>query len=140
MYVTNSQSNSIYNTIQSSVPKETNSTENVSNNTSSVKKYDFTQISRSDLLQNINSLIKNGAMDLDESSSLVFLMGPKIAVNGDISTNSSSNEIINVFDELRKSIEFNQSIGNTSGTFYDTKALNALNRLQGKTSSINLTV
>lgn len=79
-------------------------------------------------------------MDLDESSSLVFLMGPKIAVNGDISTNSSSNEIINVFDELRKSIEFNQSIGNTSGTLYDTKALNALNRLQGKTSSINLTV
>lgn len=140
MYVTSSRSTLIYTGIENTSYKNAVSNTNVSNDSSGTKKFDFTQISRGDLLQSVNSLIKSGEMDLDESSSLVLLMGPKLNINGEISQNTSSNEIINVFDELNKSIAFNQSIGNDAGTLYDTKALNALMHLQGKTSSIDLKV
>lgn len=140
MYVTSSRSTSIYTGIENTSYKNAVSNTNVSNDSSGTKKFDFTQISRGDLLQSVNSLIKSGEMSLDESSSLVLLMGPKLNINGEISQNTSSNEIINVFDELNKSIAFNQSIGNDAGTLYDIKALNALMHLQGKTSSIDLKV
>lgn len=140
MYVTSSRSTLIYTGIENTSYKNAVSNTNVSNDSSGTKKFDFTQISRGDLLQSVNSLIKSGEMDLDESSSLVLLMGPKLNINGEISQNTSSNEIINVFDELNKSIAFNQSIGNDAGTLYDKKALNALMHLQGKTSSIDLKV
>ena len=137
MYVNNLTTLASYTGVQSTYKKDNTQNPSLTDESSGIKNFDFTQISRGDLLQTVNNLIKNGEMDLDESSSLVLLMGPKISVNGDFAPNSS-NEIINVFDMLKQSISFNQSIGNTSGMVYDTKAFDALKRLQGSTSGINI--
>jgi hypothetical protein len=101
-----------------------------------IKKYDFTNMTRGQLHETVNNLIKNGEMSLDESSSLVLMMGPKITVSGN--SIDASDEKVDAFSLLKQSIAFNQSIGNTSGIIYDNKALSALERFQGKTSGINI--
>lgn len=137
MYVNNANSIMPYYSTQSINKNDNSQNLTQTNESNKTKKFDFTQISRGDLLQTVNNLIKNGEMDLDQSSSLMPLMGPKINTNGNFVSNSS-NEILNVFDMLKQSISFNQSIGNTSGVLYDTKAFDALKELQGSTSGINL--
>jgi hypothetical protein len=101
-----------------------------------VKKYDFTNISRGELLDTVNNLIKSGQMSLDESSSLVMFMGPKIGLDG--SNIDASDEKVDVFSMLKQSIAFNNSIGNTTGTAYDTKAMNFLQKLQGNIFGLDI--
>lgn len=96
---------------------------------SGVKKYDFTNISRGELLNTVNNLIKSGQMSLDESTPLVLLMGPKIGLDG--SNIDASSEKVDVFSMLKQSIAFNNSIGNTTASAYDTRTLNFLQKLQG---------
>ena len=100
-----------------------------------VKKYDFTNISRGELLNTVNGLIKSGQMSLDESSSLVLLMGPKIGTDG--SNIDVSDEKVDVFSMLQQSLAYNNYTKNTAGSIYDTKALDALTKLQGKYTGID---
>ena len=72
-----------------------------------VKKYDFTNISRGELLNTVNGLIKSGQMSLDESSSLVLLMGPKIGTDG--SNIDVSDEKVDVFSMLQQSLAYNET-------------------------------
>ncbi len=101
-----------------------------------VTKYDFTNITRGDLLSTVNNLIKSGQMSLDESSSLVLLMGPKIGLDG--SNIDASDEKVDVFSALKQSIAFNNYTGNTTASEYDMKALNFLQKLQGNISGLNI--
>lgn len=103
---------------------------------SGVKRYDFTNISRGELLDTVNNLIKSGQMSLDESSPLVLLMGPKISLDG--SNIDASNEKVDVFSMLKQSIAFNNSIGNTTASAYDTKAMNFLQKLQGNIFGLDI--
>lgn len=101
-----------------------------------IKQYDFTNMTRGQLRETVNNLIKNGEMSLDESSSLVFMMGPKLTESGNLI--DASNEKVDAFALLKQSIAYNQSIGNSAAAFYDNNALNALERFQGKLSGINI--
>jgi len=116
----------------------TQTSSSISNNqeNSGVTKYDFTNMTKGQLRETVNNLIKNGEMSLDESSPLVLMMGPKLMVSGN--SIDSSDEKVDAFALLKQSIAFNQSIGNTSGIIYDNKALSALERLQDKASRINI--
>ena len=130
----------------SSLQKTANSSNAVSSNSpqssssdgvdGKIKKYDFANISRGELLDTVNNLIKSGQMSLDESSSLVLMMGPKIGLDG--SNIDASSEKVDVFSMLNQSIAFNNSIGNTAASAYDTKALNFLQKLQGNIFGLDL--
>ena len=74
-------------------------------------------------------------MSLDESSSLVLLMGPKIGTDG--SNIDVSDEKVDVFSMLQQSLAYNNYTKNTAGSIYDTKALDALTKLQGKYTGID---
>lgn len=141
MYVSNS-AQALYRSIQkigngATVENDTTAIQPSDNQeTESIKKYDFTNMTRGQLRETVNNLIKNGEMSLDESSSLVLMMGPKITVSGN--SIDASDEKVDAFALLKQSIEFNQSIGNSAAVMYDNKALSALERFQGKTSGINI--
>lgn len=109
----------------------------LNNENEGIKRYDFQNISRTEFRTIINDLIKAGQMSLDESSSLVMAMD-----SGNISEASTQNSEhkVNVFEILQQSMEFNRYIGNVSGIEYDTKALNALMKLQDKTFGLDMTV
>lgn len=57
---------------------------------SSGRNNDFTDITPDDLLETVNGLIRDGQMDLDETSSLVGLMGNSALSNVDGATSSST--------------------------------------------------
>ena len=139
MYINNSTNITTYSNPQSIYNKDSTQSTSETSTSGGVSSFDFTHISRGDLLQTVNNLINNGEMDLDESSSLVPFMGPKISFDGN-SYPDSANEVINVFEMLKQSIAFNQSIGNSSGVLYDTKAYDALSKLQGSTKGVDLLV
>lgn len=92
--------------------------------------YDFTNISPNDMLSTINSLIKNGKMSLDESSSLLSFV-PLTELNAAMGKSGVTNQPINLFAGLKEMIAFNKSIHNDAGVIYAQKALSALDRLQG---------
>jgi hypothetical protein len=91
--------------------------------------YDFTNIAPNDMLNTINSLIKNGKMSLDESSSLLAFV-PPTELNAAMGKSGITNQPINLFSSLEKMIAFNKSIHNDAGVTYAQKALSALERLQ----------
>lgn len=93
--------------------------------------YDFTNIAPNDMLNTINSLIKNGEMSLDESSSLLAF-APLTELNAAMGKPGSTNQPINLFSGLEKMIAFNKSIHNDAGAIYAQKALSALKRLDGE--------
>lgn len=103
-----------------------------------IKKYDFTNITRSEFKDIINGLIQTGEMSLDESSSLLYAMSDQ-SITKNFGT-QMNNESVDVFLILIQSITFNQSIGNDSGILYDTKAFNALMRFQSKPYEIDINV
>jgi hypothetical protein len=103
-----------------------------------IKKYDFTDITRSEFKNIVNDLIKTGQMSLDESSSLLYAMPDQSIIND--SDLHMKNESVDVFSILIQSIAFNQSIGNDSAVLYDTKAFNTLMRFQDKTFGVDMSV
>lgn len=152
MYISSSTQTLYYSSMQQTgstptVYNDTTSTQlssAVTNNQTSdgVTKYDFTNMTKSQMRETVNKLIKSGQMTLDESSSLVGIMGdlPQVSADGTYYTPDTSNQKIDFIAALKQSIDFNQSIGNISGITYDNKALTALEKLQSKASSINLSV
>jgi|GEM_PF-3072857 len=141
---------------QSSKGYQANSTDNTSaseknsvaaNSTaqpgSGVLTYDFTNMTPAKMLTTVNCLIKSGQMSLDESSSLVGLMGgvsPLSKVNYDGKVPDTANKPMDFVAALKQMLSFDQSINNASGVVYDNKALSVLERLQGAPSSVNLSV
>lgn len=103
-----------------------------------IKKYDFTNITRSEFKNILNDLIQTGQISLDESSSLLYAMPDQSIIND--SDPHMKNESVDVFSILIQSIAFNQSIGNDSGILYDTKAFNTLMRFQDKTFGLDMSV
>jgi hypothetical protein len=95
--------------------------------------YDFTNMTPNQMLTTVNSLIKSGKMSLDESSSLVGMMGasPLNNANGSTGAPASANMPTNFISSLHNMISFDTSIGDTYGVAYAQKALFALNSLQG---------
>lgn len=142
MYVSDAK-NTGYTTVSNNTRRKhveediTLSAEGKSSEQSGVSTYDFTHMTRGEMLETVNQLIKSGQMSLDETSSLVLLMGPKMTASGNFV--DASNEPVDFIASLKNSLTYNQSIGNNSAIFYDTKALDALERLQGKSSKIDLT-
>lgn len=142
MYVSDAK-NTGYTTVSNNTRRKhveediTLSAEVKSSEQSGVSTYDFTHMTRGKMLETVNQLIKSGQMSLDETSSLVLLMGPKMTASGNFV--DASNEPVDFIASLKNSLTYNQSIGNNSAIFYDTKALDALERLQGKSSKIDLT-
>jgi len=106
------------------------------NASNQIKKYDFTNITRSEFKNILNDLIQTGQISLDESSSLLYAMPDQIIIND--SDPHMKNESVDVFSILIQSIAFNQSIGNDSGILYDTKAFNTLMRFQDKLYGLNI--
>lgn len=144
MYISNTIQ-STYSSIQKTnnatsgyVVKDTQPTVSSDQNSGGISKYDFSNMTRGEMLSTVNSLIKSGQMSLDESSSLVPMMGPQLSVNGTLT--DMQNQKFDFIGALKQSISFNQSIGNTAGIKYDNMALSALEKLQGNPSHINITV
>lgn len=117
--------------------KSKNEPNALNNGDDGIKRYDFNNISRTEFRSIINDLIKTDQISLDESSSLVMAMDA-----GNIGEASPLNleQNVNVFEILKQSIAFNQSIGNDSGILYDTKAFNALMRFQDKSFGVDMRV
>lgn len=86
----------------------------------------FRDMSPNELRETVNNLIKSGQMTLDETTSLVPLMAPENA----ILTFHQPDKAINIFEQLEKSLAFNESIHNYNGMTYDRKAIDALMRFQ----------
>lgn len=103
-----------------------------------IKKYDFTNITRSEFKNILNDLIQTGQISLDESSSLLYAMPDQSIIND--SNPHIENKPVDVFSLLNQSIAFNKSIGNDSGILYDTKAFNALMKFQNKPYEIDISV
>lgn len=99
----------------------------------STSNYDFTNMSPKQMLGAVNDLIKSGKMSLDESSSLVGMMGNSqlIKATNASSTADISNQPVDFIAKLKQLIAFDQSINNTAGIEYANKALSALERLHG---------
>lgn len=92
--------------------------------------YDFTNISPSEMLSTINSLIKRGHMTLDESSSLLMLM--PIALGGsEIEATAAASQKMNLFTALENMMAYDKSTHNDAAVIYDQKAISALMRYQG---------
>jgi hypothetical protein len=75
--------------------------------------YDLTNVAPNDMFNTINSLIKNGKMSLDESSSLMAFV-PLTELNAVMVKSGSTNQPIDLFSGLEKMIAFNKSIHNDS--------------------------
>lgn len=99
---------------------------------------DFSNIAPKQMLNTINSLIKNGQMSLDESSSLIVMLpiSPLSKAVSGLDDNEIANKPINFFTGLQQMITFNESIHNDNAVIYAKKALAALERLQGKNFTI----
>jgi hypothetical protein len=108
---------------------------------SGVSTYDFTNMTPANMLTTVNSLIKSGQMSLDESSSLVGMMGLAGASPQSFGlAPNAANQPMDFMSSLRRMLSYDQSMSNASGVVYDNKALSALERLQGTPSGVNLSV
>lgn len=116
--------------------KETLSSDDERSN--SLTRYDFTNITRHELRETVNQLIKNGEMSLDESSSLVPLMYMNLGQLEGTQNIDYDSQIIDAYTEIKKSLAYNEYSHNDAGILYDNKALRALERFQGKASSLNV--
>jgi hypothetical protein len=102
-----------------------------------VSTYDFTNMTAPQMLQTVNSLIKSGRMSVEESSSLAGIMGfagasPLLGRSG------QANEPVDFITALKRQISYNEEIKNVAGVEYGKESLNALQRLQGTPSVVDV--
>lgn len=105
-----------------------------------MKRLDFTNMSRSNMRETVNNLIKSGQMNLDESSSLLGLMSNTPLDRANANTQNRDTQPIDFIATLKHNISYNQSIGNEEGVKYGNLSLNALEKLQNTSSGINIKV
>lgn len=101
--------------------------------------YDFTKVTAKQLHEQVNSLIKSGQMDLDESSSLLGFMGgsPLDKVSYDGTAPTSGTDPFNAFTRIQDAITGVLSRNEKESAEGLQKAYDALARLQGKGSNLS---
>lgn len=102
--------------------------------------YDFTNITSGDLLETVNGLIRDGQMDLDETSSLLGFMGnsPLSAVNPNGPVSAKANAAFDVFAKIEEGIMGALSRNETQSAEGLRQAADALRRFQGQLARQNL--
>lgn len=110
-----------------------------------VSTYDFTSMSPAQMRSTVNDLIRSGKMSLDESSGLVGIMSPpamRWAGNGTPPSaeefNRIDNQPIDAMAALRGGIAGAQLRGDTKSAEALGQTLDALQRLQGGTASVDI--
>lgn len=96
------------------------------------KQYDFTHISRDELLETVNGLIRSGDLNLDDTSSLLGMMGssPMLKVHPDGLPLAGGDVPMNVFARLQEGIEGARSRHDTNSIASLQRAAEALARFQ----------
>ena len=104
------------------------------------EKFDFTNMTPKALHETVNSLIRSGQMDLDESSSLLGFMAPSALskVSYDGNAPASSNQSMNVFSKIQEGIEGALSRNEQKNVESLQRAADALLRFQGQISRVNI--
>ena len=94
--------------------------------------YDFTAVTRQQLRDLVNDLIKSGRMSLEASSPLVGMMGPQLRADGSgRMSEADSTRPMNVFTQLQAGTEGAYWRGDQENAKRLIETLGALKRLQG---------
>lgn len=107
---------------------------------SGISARDFHNISPDDLLKTINGLIRSGEVSLDDTSSLVGIMGGMLVHAGEASPGAGARTPIDAFAKLIAGREFARSRDDIAGVEFFDKGLAVLDRFQGTISSEDGTV
>lgn len=96
------------------------------------KQYDFTQMSRNELLETVNGLIHSGDLTLDDTTSLLGFMGssPLLKVDYDGLPLENGDEPMNVFEHIEASMEGARSRNETDSVAGLQRAVDALMKFQ----------
>lgn len=96
------------------------------------KKYDFTHMSRNELLETVNGLIHSGDLTLDDTTSLLGFMGssPLLKVDYDGLPLENGDVPMNVFEHIKASMEGARSRNETNSIAGLQRALDALMKFQ----------
>jgi hypothetical protein len=108
------------------------------NSRGGVQKTDFTNITRSDLADWVNSKIKSGEMSLDDSSAFVGLT-MKIPVNGAYA-GLDDQENVNLVQKAQDGMTWAQQHNDTDMLKRLQAALGTMQQYQGQVSGVDLTV
>lgn len=98
-----------------------------------VETYDFTNMTPREIHDAMSKLMRNGQMDLDQSTPLLSLtssLSPLSRVNYD-GTAPYSDAPINVFAALQQNFDAEMSRNETANAGYIKKTMDALTQLQG---------
>ncbi|MNR89450.1 hypothetical protein D3C72_204160 [compost metagenome] len=94
--------------------------------------YDFTAVTRQQLRDMVNDLIKSGRMSLETSSPLVGMMGPQLLADGSGRTTEADAAVpMNVFTKIQAGIEGAYWLGDPESAKRLITTREALKRLQG---------
>jgi len=106
-------------------------------NSSQVKKLDFTNMTRKDMWDWMNEQIRNGSMSLDESS---ILLGQccTIKADGEIIPLESDHERINFLQSVREGIDGALSLNETKSAARLKNALDLMLRQQGLATALDI--
>lgn len=116
----------------------------VANSAGGISTYDFSSMSPAQMRSTVNDLIRSGKMTLDESGPLLGMMSPpalRWAGSGSASAdeaNRTDNQPIDALATLRAGIAGAQSRGDRRNVEALGGTLDALLRLQGTTTSVDI--
>jgi len=102
---------------------------------------DFTSMSRSDLRGTVNSLIKSGKLSLDDTSSLVGMMGPaatSYAGQGGPSAAAYDSSAFDALSALQTGIDGANARHDEQNAAALSRTLTALQQLQGTAAGLDL--
>ena len=101
---------------------------------------DFTSISRADLRSSVNALIKGGSLSLDDSSALVPMIGSAALSYAGTGSPAAGydDQKLDVLSDLQAGMDGARSRGDTSTLKHLTLTLDALQRLQGTSSGVDV--
>ncbi|MFT4117745.1 hypothetical protein [Bradyrhizobium sp.] len=101
---------------------------------------DFTSMSRSDLRDTVNSLIKSGKLSLDDTTGLVGMMGPAVSTQSGQSGASTATYESSPFDTLsalRTAVDNSNARNDDASAASFMRSLTALQQLQGKVFGVD---
>lgn len=111
----------------------------INNATGGIASYDFRNMTPRQLQGTMNDLIKSGKMSLDESSALVGMIPTALSkVNYDGQTPTEYEQPSNFIARLQDGIEFAKSRNDVANMESFTKALDALQKLQGIVMGVDI--
>jgi len=112
---------------------------------SGVERYNFSSMSPAQMREAVNGLIRNGAMSLDESSSLLAIMAPpsaRLRVDGSHLSEAEGAKIdstpVDAFSLLRDGVAGARSRHDADQEARLSATIAALERIQGTTSSVDI--